>query len=114
MDKKDFYYYAKYGNIALSFGLNLVGAVGLLAWGGFALDKRFHTSPFLLVTGVLIGVVLSFKGLYELLQSMEKADLMEHEARDPVYQRAMRLRRLYFKKARIKKPSSANKGPKKE
>lgn len=111
MDKKDIYYYAKYGNVALSFGLNLVGSIGLLAWGGYFLDKRLHTTPVLMITGILLGVVLAFRGLYELMKGMEQHDLMEHEAKNPVYQRAMNLRRLYFKKARIKR-NGRQKGPK--
>lgn len=110
--RNDLFLYAKYGNVALSFGLTLVFAVGGGAWLGFWLDTRLRTTPVFLVIGILGGTVLAFKGLYDLLSGMEQADFVEHENVNPVYQRAMNLRRLYFKKARVRK--GENPGKRKE
>lgn len=109
LKRDDLFLYAKYGNVALSFGFTLIFAVGGGAWLGNFLDRRFHTSPFLLVTGLLAGVVLAFKGLMDLLSGMEKADFVEHEDVSPVYQRAMNLRRLYFKKAKVRRGDNPGK-----
>jgi hypothetical protein len=101
--QNDLFLYAKYGNIALSFGFTLVFAVGGGAWLGNWLDHRFKTVPLFLLVGVVLGAVISFKSLFEMLTSMKDTDFIEHEEVSPVYQRAMNLRRLYFKKARVRK-----------
>ncbi len=108
--RNDMFLYAKYGNVALSFGLTLIFAVGGGAWLGFWLDRRLHTLPVFLVIGILAGAVLAFKGLFDLLTGMEQTDFVEHEQVSPVYQRAMNLRRLYFKKAKVHKGEHPSKG----
>jgi hypothetical protein len=110
--RSDLFLYAKYGNLALSFGLTLVFAVGGGAWLGHWLDRRLGTVAVFLILGMLAGVSLAFKSLFETLTSMEQHDFVEHEQVSPVYQRAMNLRRLYFKKARVHK--GENPGRRKE
>ncbi|MDI6871238.1 MAG: AtpZ/AtpI family protein [Bacillota bacterium] len=110
--QNDLYLFAKYGNVALSFGFTLVFAVGGGAWLGNWLDHRYKTTPLFLVSGIVLGTVVAFKSLYETLTSMKETDFVEHEEVSPVYQRAMNLRRLYFKKARVRR--GQNPGKKKE
>jgi hypothetical protein len=107
--RNEWYFYAKYGNFALSFGFTLIFAVGGGAWFGGWLDRRYRTAPLFLVVGILLGVGLAFKSLFELITGMEKTDYVEHEEVNPVYRRAMNLRRLYFKKARVRKGSNPDK-----
>ncbi|MGE5553899.1 MAG: AtpZ/AtpI family protein [Betaproteobacteria bacterium] len=111
-DKNNLFLYAKYGNVALSFGFTLVFAVGGGAWVGNWLDHRLKTLPLFLVLGIVLGTAISFRSLFEMLTSMKEADFVEHEEVSPVYQRAMNLRRLYFRKARIRK--GQNPGRKRE
>lgn len=107
--RNELFLYAKYGNIALSFGLTLVFAVGGGAWAGQWLDRRLGSFPVFLVVGLLAGVSLAFRSLFEMLKSMEELDFVEHEEVSPVYQRAMNLRRLYFKKAKVRRGENPTK-----
>lgn len=107
--RNEFFLYAKYSNVALSFGLTLVVSVVGGGWLGSFLDNKFHSFPVFMVIGILSGTVLSFWSLFELLTGMEKTDFIEHEEVSPVYQRAMNLRRLYFKKARVNRGENPTK-----
>lgn len=45
----------------------LVGAILLLGWLGYALDRWLDTDPWLLVTGLAAGIVVGF---YELVKTV--------------------------------------------
>jgi F0F1-type ATP synthase assembly protein I len=48
---------------AVAAGYTLIGALGLCGGGGYALDAWLDTSPWFLVGGLLLGIVVGF---YEL------------------------------------------------
>lgn len=104
----DLYVYAKYGNVALSFGFTLIFAIGGGAWFGHWLDGRLRTFPIFLVIGILAGTVLAFKSLFDLLTDLQESHVAEREGVSPVYRRAMNLRRLYFRKASVRKGENPN------
>jgi ATP synthase protein I len=54
--------------------LRLVGVgwyVGLCiflgVWGGLWLDKKFNTEPFLVIVGLVVGIILAFYGVYRMI-----------------------------------------------
>jgi F0F1-type ATP synthase assembly protein I len=47
----------------------LVGGVGLGVAVGYWLDKRFHTSPWLLVVGSMLGMTAGFVALFRSMGS---------------------------------------------
>lgn len=49
--------------VLVSAGLELFAAVGLLTLGGWWLDRQFETQPWLLLTGMSLGVV---GGIYKM------------------------------------------------
>ena len=56
--------------------LRLVGVgwyIGLCiflgVWGGLWLDKQLNTTPFLVITGLIIGIALAIYGVYRMLAS---------------------------------------------
>ena len=51
-------------------GMEFAIAVGLFALGGWALDRHWQTSPWLLVAGVVLGFAL---GLYMLIRAGKQA-----------------------------------------
>ena len=48
--------YYKYAQI----GLELAGGVGLGFWGGYKLDARFGSSPWLMLAGSAVGMAAGF------------------------------------------------------
>lgn len=44
----------------LDIGMTFVVAIGMGAWGGSWLDARYATSPWWLLTGALLGIVVGF------------------------------------------------------
>jgi ATP synthase protein I len=63
--KKEYITYARYANLAFSFGVTMAVSVFLGLWGGNWLDKRLGTSPWLMVIGILLGVGIAFKNLFD-------------------------------------------------
>ncbi len=53
----------------LGAGVELAGAVGLMALGGWWLDGHFDTSPIFLLTGLFVGLV---GGLYNLWKQAQR------------------------------------------
>ena len=51
-------------------GMEFAIAVGLFALGGWALDRRWQSSPWLLVVGIVIGFAV---GLYMLIKAGKQA-----------------------------------------
>jgi F0F1-type ATP synthase assembly protein I len=52
---------------AVTAGYTLIGAIGLFGGGGYALDAWLGTSPWFLVSGLLLGVVVGFYELAKLV-----------------------------------------------
>jgi ATP synthase protein I len=50
----------------------LIGSVGLGTALGFWLDKKLHTSPWLLVVGALFGVGAGFYLFFKILMNLSK------------------------------------------
>ncbi len=45
-----------------------VGAcIFLGVWGGLQLDGKFHTSPILVIAGLILGVAVAFYGVYRMI-----------------------------------------------
>lgn len=61
-----------YFGLAVSFGWNLAVSVGVLGYGGRWLDARFGTDPWLMIAGILSGIVIAFKQLFTALSRLEK------------------------------------------
>ncbi|WP_366923705.1 AtpZ/AtpI family protein [Metallumcola ferriviriculae] len=72
--KKDYWNYARYANFALSFGITMALSIFLGLYGGSWLDKRLGTSPWFLLTGILLGVAVSFKALLSELMVLQKTE----------------------------------------
>jgi ATP synthase protein I len=51
----------------------LAGAVGLGTLGGWWLDKKLGTSPWLLVVGALFGIGLGFYLFFKILMNLNKS-----------------------------------------
>lgn len=56
------------------FGYMLLAAELLLGYAGYWADKRFHTAPWLLIVGILLGLAVSFKHLFSALDRAAKAE----------------------------------------
>ena len=52
--------------LAIEFGFTTFGALGLCLWGGIWLDRRFGTSPLLLLTGLVLAFITIGYNLYQL------------------------------------------------
>ena len=61
---------------ALSFawqlGFLIIAPIGGFLLLGFWLDKKFNSSPFILIVGVILGVVITFYEIYHLLVPLIK------------------------------------------
>ena len=53
-------------------GLQWVASVGVGALIGHYLDKRFHTEPYLLSLGVVLGSIAGFKEMLSLLKRINR------------------------------------------
>lgn len=60
-----------YVSLALGFGWNLAVSVGVLGYGGNWLDKRWGSDPWLMIAGILSGVVIGFKQLFTQIARLE-------------------------------------------
>lgn len=52
--------------LALEFGFTTIGSFGICLFAGIWLDRRFGTSPFLLLLGLLLAFVAVGYNLYQL------------------------------------------------
>jgi F0F1-type ATP synthase assembly protein I len=51
-----------------------IGGVGLGTFGGWWLDKRFHTTPWLLVVGAFLGMAAGFFSFMRVLSRLSARD----------------------------------------
>lgn len=58
------YTYGLYGGV----GIQLVAAIGGGVWIGHFVDKKFGTTPWFLLLGILLGTMGGFYNLYVLLK----------------------------------------------
>lgn len=66
--------YLRFSTVGLELGLSVV--IGL--FGGMYLDDWLGTEPWLLLVGVIFGMVAGFRGLFRLLKNLQQ-DLDDHE-----------------------------------
>jgi hypothetical protein len=59
---------SRYSYLGLFFGC----AITIGFAGGNWLDRRFHTAPWLMLLGVLLGIAASFKELLRMVASYQK------------------------------------------
>ncbi|AKX95244.1 hypothetical protein MTHERMOG20_15220 [Moorella thermoacetica] len=76
--KRNYWDYARYTNMAFSFGITLTAGVLLGFYGGSWLDRRLGTSPWLMLAGVLLGIGTGFHSIFSELRALEK-DLKNRE-----------------------------------
>ncbi len=57
--------FARYANLALTFGITMIAAVFLGLYGGWWVDRRLGTFPVFLLIGVILGVGLGFYSLWK-------------------------------------------------
>lgn len=55
-------------------GLELGMTVALGAVGGMFLDRKFETSPWLMLGGLALGVAAGFMNMYRLVAAIQKSD----------------------------------------
>lgn len=70
--------FARYANLAFSFGVTMAAALLLGFYGGRWLDRRLGTEPIFMLVGLLLGVGLAFKSLLDELDALSK----ESKAKD--------------------------------
>ena len=57
-------------SLASQLGLSLAGPLVIFIGGGVLLDRRFHTTPLLILIGALIGFVLSGVAFYDIVKRL--------------------------------------------
>jgi len=57
-----------YANI----GIEMLVSVLIGAFGGYGLDRLFHTKPWLMIVGFILGSIAGFVSLFRLLQQENK------------------------------------------
>ena len=69
-----------YGTVGLDFAV----AVAICLYGGWWLDKKLGTNPWLMIVGLVLGVVVGFNVLYKaakrLKEETEREDRAQREA----------------------------------
>jgi F0F1-type ATP synthase assembly protein I len=56
----------------MGLGLQFVIAIVLCLYVGMRLDAKFHTAPWLMLTGVIVGAAAGFYSMFRVLMSEEK------------------------------------------
>lgn len=70
--KRNYWDYARYTNMAFSFGITLTAGILLGLYGGSWLDRRLGTSPWMMLAGVLLGIGAGFHSILSELRVLEK------------------------------------------
>ena len=60
--------WGKYGSI----GVEMLASVLVGTFGGYGLDRLFHTKPWLMIVGFILGSVAGFRSLFRLLKEENK------------------------------------------
>jgi ATP synthase protein I len=60
--------WGKYGSI----GVEMLASVLVGAFGGYGLDRLFHTKPWLMIVGFILGSIAGFRSLFRLLKEENK------------------------------------------
>ncbi len=58
----------RYANI----GIEMMVSVLIGAFGGYGLDRLFHTKPWLMIVGFILGSIAGFVSLFRLLEEENK------------------------------------------
>ncbi|MBT8335661.1 MAG: AtpZ/AtpI family protein [Gemmatimonadetes bacterium] len=58
---------------ALGHGFTIAAAIGLFLWAGDRADRALGSSPFLALTGMLVGAAAGFYRLYAHLTALQDA-----------------------------------------
>ena len=58
----------RYGNL----GIEMFASVLIGAFGGYGLDYLFHTKPWLMIVGFILGSVAGFRALFRLINQENK------------------------------------------
>lgn len=80
--KRQYWDYARFANLAFSFGVTMTAAILLGLYGGMWLDRRLGTSPLFLVAGVLAGVGVGFRSILSELRILEKEPPQKNHDQD--------------------------------
>jgi len=55
-----------------TLGLEMGICVGVGVYGGIWLDKKFHTSPYLTIFGIIIGFGAAIKSFIRMIKKLQK------------------------------------------
>jgi ATP synthase protein I len=66
--KGEFREWMRHANI----GIEMMVSVLIGAFGGYGLDYLFHTKPWLMIAGFILGSVAGFRSLFQLLNKENK------------------------------------------
>ena len=66
--KGNFRDWMRYGNL----GIEMFASVLIGAFGGYGLDYLFHTKPWLMIAGFVLGSVAGFRALFRLINQENK------------------------------------------
>lgn len=74
-------------SIALEFGYTIAIPIVVLGLGGRLLDKKFDTSPWLLVSGIVLSIIISSAALVmkftKILRQIEEENKEEKKEQPP-------------------------------
>ncbi len=73
-EKKRWLKYARYINLAFSFGISMILTMLLGIFGGDWLDRRLGTSPLFLLLGIFLSVGAGFYNLWSELSKLVEID----------------------------------------
>jgi len=66
--KGNFREWMRHANI----GIEMMVSVLIGAFGGYGLDYLFHTKPWLMIVGFILGSIAGFRSLFQLLNKENK------------------------------------------
>ncbi len=56
----------------MNISYTLIGAMGLFGYFGHWLDKQLGSGPYLLLSGIFIGLVLGYYNMIKVIQGLDK------------------------------------------
>ncbi|MDH4225328.1 MAG: AtpZ/AtpI family protein [Deltaproteobacteria bacterium] len=60
--------YLRYSTMGIEMGVTVLGGLFL----GRYLDRRFDTAPWLLLTGLLLGLLLAARNIFRMIRQMQR------------------------------------------